>query len=462
MGIFGLTMGSISFCFSVTFPPKIGGLFAWGASMTSVGLAFLLFMLRGTGTPFVTYYLANSLSILSLTFGSLAFIKFYNEFYFERFAYSLCVLSLVLIAGHYYYYGIDFNSFRVFLVSGAGSLFLGINVYLVVKNHWRKFGVSSAMTSLTFGFFAIVMGYRALNVVVGQPSTSQLFSRSGLNFTFFALVGLVIVAASIGFLLLATERLIQEVLEQTLKAQNARRLAALGEMASGVAHEINNPLSVIRLSLGLLKIALKSETKGIERNEKTEELFVKLFKSVDRVASIVRGLTAFSRQKDGEPAEIESIHKIIENTLDLCEAKFSIKSVKILIDVPSQIRVTCRPNQISQIIFNLLSNGFEAVNRHEVKEKVISIQGIEKDGFVYISFTDTGVGISVQDREKLFRPFFTTREVGSGTGLGLSIALGIAKEHGGDLIFDEKQIKTTFTLKLPTADVSPILVGKVS
>lgn len=455
-------MGSISFSFAASFPPKISGLFAWGASMTSVGLAFLLFMLRGTGSPFVTYYLANSLSILSLTFGSLAFIKFYNEFYFERFAYSLCMLSLVLIAGHYYYYGIDFNSFRVFLVSGAGSLFLGINVYLVVKNHWRKFGVSSAMTSLTFGFFAIVMGYRALNVVVGQPSTSQLFSRSGLNFTFFALVGLVIVVASIGFLLLATERLIQEVLEQTLKAQNARRLAALSDMASGVAHEINNPLSVIRASLGYLQIALRSEASGSGRNEKTEELFIKLFKSVDRVASIVRGLTAFSRQKDGEPAEIESIHKIIENTLDLCEAKFSIKSVKILIDVPSQIRVSCRPNQISQIFFNLLSNGFEAVNRNEVKEKVISIHGIAKDGFVYISFTDTGVGISVQDREKLFRPFFTTREVGMGIGLGLSVALGIAKEHGGDLIFDETKIQTTFTLKLPMTDVSSIPVGKVS
>lgn len=460
MGIFGITMGSISFSFAASFPPKIGGLFAWGVAMTSCGVAFLLFMLRGMADPFLTYYLANSLTIVSTTFGALTFMKFYGEFHFKPFVYILSGISLVSLAGHHFIYGEDFNTFRIVAVSSAASGFMGLCSYLVIKNQRGRFGVSAIITSVTFGIFSAVLGYRALNVIFGQASTSQLYSGSKLQFTFFVTASLVVVAASIGFILLATERLIQEAHEQTLKAQNANKLAALGEMASGVAHEINNPLAVIRLSLGYLQMNLRSE---LGANTKIDAIFVKLFKSVDRVAWIVRGLTIFSKQKESESFEIESIRKIIDNTLDLCEAKFSLKDIRIVVDIPETIKVSCRPTQISQIFFNLFSNCYKALHGAEVSEKIISVQGEVKGDSVYVSFTDSGPGVSAKDKLKLFQPFFTTREVGSGTGLGLSIALGIAKQHGGDLFLDETHQKTTFTLRIPLTQTGESAVtGKAS
>jgi PAS domain S-box-containing protein len=226
------------------------------------------------------------------------------------------------------------------------------------------------------------------------------------------------------------------------------KMATLGEMAGGIAHEINNPLGIIRgKSLQLLR---KVENGIIDPANFKIELH-KIEETSMKIAKIVQGLRTFSRNGTEDPNDDIQISKIIEDTLELCAERFKDHSIDLSIYCPSDLKISCRASQISQVLMNLLSNAHDAIENFD--EKWIKLEVKNEDPFVKIIITDSGIGIKAEVVEKMLHPFFSTKEVGKGTGLGLSISKGIIENHKGSLRYDSTSKNTCFIVELPIREV---------
>lgn len=222
------------------------------------------------------------------------------------------------------------------------------------------------------------------------------------------------------------------------------KFAALGEMASGIAHEINNPLAVIH------GLALQMKEMGKARGDvaKVQQSLETIEKMANRIAGIVRGLRTFSRKTELDPMVEADLISIVKETLAICVATFGRSGVELAVEIePDSIPVRCRPSEISQVLLNLLNNAFDALESSE--QKWIRIGAKVWNERVVVSVEDGGTGVSREIGEKIFQPFFTTKEVGKGTGLGLSISKGIIEAHGGILYWDPESKHTRFVIELP-------------
>ncbi len=240
-------------------------------------------------------------------------------------------------------------------------------------------------------------------------------------------------------------RLNEELDVQRAKNQYAGKMAALGEMAAGVAHEINNPLAVIMGRVFLLKKQIRT---GSVAPTDIEEAANDVERTVMRIAKTIQALRFFSRDGANDEMSSVSVAEILQDTIELCSRRFAEHNVDLQMKpIPESLYVECRGSQISQVILNLLSNSFDAVSDQPTKWVRIDIEVQNKQ--LIISVTDSGPGISQELREKIMQPFFTTKVVGKGTGLGLSISRGIIVGHGGSLDLDVQANHTRFVLKLP-------------
>jgi PAS domain S-box-containing protein len=248
---------------------------------------------------------------------------------------------------------------------------------------------------------------------------------------------------------ITTEKNSEQALEQEkVKNIHMGRLAALGEMAGGIAHEINNPMAVITGLLAINNEKLLSENlsneipKILERSKKIDH-------QVSRIVKIIDGLRSFSHSESSEKLEEVSFKKIIESVLNLCEKKLKDLDVRVELDC-GEINLNCHPIQIEQVILNLINNSADAIA--EMDEKWIKIKTSMRGGFVEISITDAGHGIKEEIANKVMLPFFTTKPIGKGTGLGLSISRSIIESHGGSLLLDPSSANTRFIILLPQND----------
>jgi PAS domain S-box-containing protein len=232
------------------------------------------------------------------------------------------------------------------------------------------------------------------------------------------------------------ERRMQQQLVQSGK------LAAIGELAAGVAHEINNPLFAI---LGLTEFLLKEA----EPESKAQQRLALIQQTGLEIKEIVRALLDFARE-NAEERHVVSLEEVVQATVDLVRRTNAHKGVELIDSYDdSEARVTASPNQLKQIFLNLIANARQAMpNGGTVKVDV------RQDGdWVTASVSDDGPGIESAVLERIFEPFFTTKRLTGGTGLGLSVSLGIAEAHGGSLTgSSERGRGATFTLRLPLAD----------
>lgn len=234
--------------------------------------------------------------------------------------------------------------------------------------------------------------------------------------------------------------------EQKFKADYAARLASLGEMAQGVAHEINNPLAVVMFSAD--EILQRSKRNELER-EFIENFAGKIMLMSQRIAKIVKGLRYFSRDAEKDPFRDLPVSVIIEQTVDFRLEKYKNSGVRLEIaPYDEALMVKCREVQVMQALINLLSNSFEAVVTQD--DPWIRLDVRTNDDKVFIQVSDSGDAIPEEQQKKMFEPFFTTKDVGQGTGLGLSIALGLLQDNSGDLKFLGNR-PTRFEISLPKA-----------
>lgn len=237
--------------------------------------------------------------------------------------------------------------------------------------------------------------------------------------------------------------------EKTMQEQQAKmiassKLAALGEMAGGLAHEINNPLAIISGRSNQLKLASKA---GMLNHGFVDEVSESIERTTQRISQIVRGLKAFAREGDHEELQRVCASALLEDTLSFCRERFRAHGVGLTVTCPQLLELWCRPVQMSQVLLNLLNNSFDAVER--LPEKWVRV-GVEEAGDgVLFSVTDSGSGIEEGLHEKVLQPFFTTKDPGRGTGLGLSVSNSIVAAHGGTLTIDKGSRNTRFVVALP-------------
>jgi PAS domain S-box-containing protein len=242
---------------------------------------------------------------------------------------------------------------------------------------------------------------------------------------------------------------LEEDLESTrVQAIASARLSALGVMAGGIAHEINNPLGIIH--------AVASDlTEMTEEGSVTPQAVagksVIIRQTAERIAKIVKSLRQISREGVGDPLRPTPVAKIVDETLEICRAKFKANGVDLFLPraIPD-VRVFCREVQIAQALLNLLQNAFDAVLDQD-GERWVRLEVKNGNDSVAVSVIDSGPGIPLDLRSRVGEPFFTTKPVGKGTGLGLSLSKTIAEDHGGNLEYDEEQGHTRFSLVLPVA-----------
>jgi two-component system NtrC family sensor kinase len=236
--------------------------------------------------------------------------------------------------------------------------------------------------------------------------------------------------------------IVSDVTEKTTlqaEAMRASHLASLGELAAGVAHEINNPIN------GIINYAqlIANRSAGESREY---DIATRIIKEGDRISGIVRSLLSFARERREEKVSV-GIQKIMDDTITLMEAQIRKDGVLLKLAVaPDLPEIFANPQQIQQVFLNIISNSRYALNKkypgvHEAKVLEISARRLQVDSHPYlrVTFYDRGCGIPADIIDKVMNPFFSTKPSGHGTGLGLSISHGLVKDHGGRLMLQSKE-----------------------
>lgn len=210
--------------------------------------------------------------------------------------------------------------------------------------------------------------------------------------------------------------------ERLVRFSKAEKLHALGKLAFGIAHEINNPLTNVSMNIELLKDGLLNA----QGSEQIQKRFTTIERNLERASNIARELLAFSSEKETEFAPT-SINEVLESTLELLGARR--KSYQIMVDYGEVGNITGIPWKLEEVFLNLLVNAMDATP----KGGRITIRTRQKADLIVAEISDSGCGIPAEQLSQVMDPFFTTKEVGQGTGLGLSICYGIMELHGGNI-----------------------------
>ena len=237
----------------------------------------------------------------------------------------------------------------------------------------------------------------------------------------------------------------EELVAMQGRVAQSERLASLGMLAAGVAHEVNNPLGGI---LALTALTVEDMPKDDSNRENLEEVI----RQTERCRDIVKGLLQFSRQSKGNTEEVD-LNKVLKDTLALVGRQASFFNVNVTCyldpDLPS---IMADRSQFQQVFLNLLLNAVQAMEERGAVTIRTRYQHAENS--VEVAISDTGRGIPAEQVDRIFDPFFTTKENGQGTGLGLSIAYGIVTTHGGRISVQSQVGKgSTFTIRMPAANV---------
>ncbi|MBL0715430.1 MAG: two-component sensor histidine kinase, partial [Desulfosarcina sp.] len=239
----------------------------------------------------------------------------------------------------------------------------------------------------------------------------------------------------------------------------ASRLAELGEMAAGFAHEINNPLQIIKGEQSLMEAILgdfkeAGDLKASPSLTELEESMAQVTLQISRCAQITQAILRFGRQSDPTVQNID-LRNYIPEVIQMVAKKASVHGITVVQDVAGDTApVQGDPAQLQQVLINLFNNAMDAIlARHGASGGELSVTTeVKSEGFVEIIVADNGCGISPENLTKVFSPFFTTKPVGEGTGLGLAVCYGIIDGMGGGMeVTSEQGSGTVFCIRLPIA-----------
>jgi two-component system NtrC family sensor kinase len=248
-----------------------------------------------------------------------------------------------------------------------------------------------------------------------------------------------------------TEELQKEVEKKTAeikKAQEqmleAEKLASLGRLSAGVAHELNSPLTGIMTFAHLVHDRIPQDDK-----QALDDINI-IIAQTDRCSSIIKGLLGFARKGPSESTNVD-LNNLVQNTVSMLTRQRDFRDIDVEMDLKDDLpSIFADPNQIQQVILNIFTNSADEMTEGG-KVRISTRKTL--DGYVEVEFTDNGPGIEPEIIDKIFEPFFTTKPVGQGTGLGLPVSYGIIKRHGGEITVKSEPGKgASFLIRLPIKD----------
>lgn len=310
------------------------------------------------------------------------------------------------------------------------SLFISILLVALALNRWLSHSLFQPIEALT----------ASLQTFDLSPAKSPLGTKGSQD--------------EIGVLTHGLNEMTARLRSNFAEASSAAKFAALGEMAAGIAHEINNPLTVI-----LGKAVLLEKTARDANLPVLQESSNKIVEMVTRISKTIYALRVYARSGDSDPVGAETVQSIIDSTLDICSERLRLASIHLGVEVkPPDAVVLARPVQVSQILMNLLNNAHDALTSLSAdfdtqENRWIKIVAFETDTQVHIAVENGGPLIPAPTARRLFEPFFTTKPVGAGTGIGLAISQRLAKANNARIQFDETSSVTRFVLIFPRADL---------
>jgi C4-dicarboxylate-specific signal transduction histidine kinase len=240
---------------------------------------------------------------------------------------------------------------------------------------------------------------------------------------------------------------------------HSERLAAIGEMSAGIAHDINNPLSVISMCASLMKEDLAQLSRSSAGVEQIEAMCDDVKRASSSIEKLVKHLRDFSRSVKEKP-QVLDLHRSIGEAVFLLQSKIKKHAVTVKADLKRKEHyVLGESGNIEHLFANLVSNACDALQGRDDRIVTLTIEPFDRDGahFWKCNIADTGTGIPKELIGEIFNPFFTTKEKGKGTGLGLSIVRGIVKDHRGEIsVVSEPGRGTIFSVLLPQANLGDV------
>ncbi len=310
------------------------------------------------------------------------------------------------------------------------SLFVSILLVALALNRWLSRSLSQPIEALT----------ASLRTFDLSPNRNTLGERNSQD--------------EVGVLTHGLNEMTARLRNSFAEASSTAKFAALGEMAAGIAHEINNPLTVILGKAVLLeKTARDSNVPGLQESSN------KIVEMVTRISKTIHALRLYARSGDSDPVGAETVQSIVDSTLDICHERFRLSQINLEVIIePLDAVILARPVQVSQILMNLLNNAHDALiglpaEQNTKENRWIKIKVVETDTEVHIGVENGGPLIPSQTVKRLFEPFFTTKPVGTGTGIGLTISQRLALANNGRIEFDETSLVTRFVVIFPRADI---------
>lgn len=245
------------------------------------------------------------------------------------------------------------------------------------------------------------------------------------------------------------EAAVYELEQAQLQLLHSAKMVSLGEMSAGVAHELNQPLQIIELSVGEVRDAMEA------KDARVASEFLNIIQGqVTRSAGVIGRLLAFSRSDEVRGKQRIKLNEIVTKAVGIWGAQLAALGIELSTDLAIGLReVACNGDELLQVITNLVLNARDAVADRDVRR--IFLRTLAEDEVVHLEVADTGAGIPAADLPRVFDPFFTTKPQGQGTGLGLSVSHGIVRRHGGTIeAYSEPGEGTRMRVTLPVAEAS--------
>jgi len=247
------------------------------------------------------------------------------------------------------------------------------------------------------------------------------------------------------------DKVTEELKEKQAQLLESEKLASLGVLSSGIAHQINNPLGIILGNTQMLLRKLEQDS-GALNSEDIQELLTAVEENAKRCSRIVDSLLQFGRRKTPQFQKTD-IAAVLNRALEFTSSHLSEKGIEVVKDFNSSLYSLADPVQLEQVFINIIINSEQSLEKSGQIRIKSDIKNYNSRKFIFITFHDNGRGISDDNLSKIFDPFFSTKEPGQGSGLGLSISYGIIKSHGGDIEISSKLGEgTTVVVKLPLKD----------
>lgn len=401
-----------------------------------------------------------------LPIGALCFYFNDQNFKFLLFISSTFILStlgiiLVKKGGlflkyHNYFLAYALISFSIgcFFTGGFNSFF--IYAFIIIPLNASHIGhPKHTLLCWMFGCFIFILTYYLHyfthllpNITLENPYLAA--GKLAMYLMMISIVGLVSLLSQ-----RHREMLLEEIEDKnrqiTIKREkmfHSQKLQSLGEMAAGIAHEINNPLTVISGKTHQVQKLINHL--AIEKKEK-ETLIKKcqdITNTVFRITKIIQGMRDFARDGSGEQKSPLLVSKLIEDSLALCGQRFSNNGVQLTTSIEKDFCILVQPIRMGQVIINLLNNAFDAIRPISHSICRIDILSDAKNNCL-IRIVDNGAGVKPDLESKIFEPFFSTKPIGQGTGIGLSISRGIVQQNNGTLVYRRLNDETVFEIELP-------------